>query len=99
MEEQSAFRIPHSAIGERLRKIVAEQLMIDDVRDIRDLDTLEELGMDSFDRVEIQLDIEDEFDIEIGDYALDDVVTFVDLVQYVTDRIGGQKSELRSQIP
>jgi acyl carrier protein len=49
--------------------------------------TFEEMGLDSLDKVEACMDIEDEFNIEIPDDAMSYIDTFGELVEYVTRRV------------
>jgi len=70
-------------IRNRLLTIVAEQLTIT-VQEITDDSPLEKLGADSVDRIEIIMKIEDAFDIEVNDDEAERLVTFGDVVSYVT---------------
>lgn len=56
--------------------------------DINDESTLESLGADSLDRVEIVMACEEKFNIQIDDNDLDGVNTFEKLVDLVTKKIG-----------
>jgi acyl carrier protein len=49
--------------------------------------TFEDMGLDSLDKVEACMDIEDEFNIEIPDDAMSYIDTFGELVEYVTRRV------------
>ena len=46
---------------------------------------IDDLGADSLDSVELVLDMEREFDIEIPDEAIDDVKTVQDIITLVQD--------------
>jgi acyl carrier protein len=44
---------------------------------------VEDLGLDSFDRLELTIAIEDQFNIELADDEVADLKTFGDLCEYV----------------
>ena len=68
----------------RLRKIVAEHLGLIYPSELRSDTNLHEIGMDSLDRVEIQMEVEDAFGIDrIPDADMKRVATFGDLVRVV----------------
>jgi acyl carrier protein len=62
-------------IAEQVRQIIAEQLMVelDEVTD--DASFIEDLGADSLDTVEMIMEIEDEFGIEIPDEDAEKIQT------------------------
>lgn len=70
---------------DKLRNLVAEQIGADPA-EITTESNLEDLGMNSLDRIEIAMAIEDEFNIErIDDDDMSRVTTFGDLVQLITN--------------
>ena len=72
-------------MAERLQKIIAEQLEIDE-DDIRpDSDIIDDLGADSLDIVDLVMSIEDEFHVEISDEAVEEMRTVDDAVRYIED--------------
>jgi acyl carrier protein len=52
---------------ERLRKLVAEQLSVDEAKVVADASFTEDLEADSLDLVELIMSLEEEFGIEISD--------------------------------
>lgn len=50
-------------------------------------DTLDSLGVDSLDRVEIVMDLEDEFNIEVSDEEMASLVTVADLIILVEAKL------------
>lgn len=50
-------------------------------------DFFEKLGIDSFQAMELLTDVEDAFDVEIPDYELTGVTTFVGLVEVIERRL------------
>jgi acyl carrier protein len=67
----------------RVRNIVAEQLGVD-LAEIRpDAHILDDLGADSLDVVELVMALEESFDIEIPDAAVEGLRTIADVERYV----------------
>lgn len=73
------------SVFERLQKIIAEQLEIseDDIRP--DSDIVDDLGADSLDLVDLVMSIEDEFEMEVPDEAVEEIKTVDDAVRYIED--------------
>lgn len=69
---------------QRLRKLIADQLSIAPEQ-INDAVTLEQLGADSLDRVEIVMKLEELFDIEINDDDAEKLSRFGELLDYVIE--------------
>lgn len=67
---------------DKITSIIAEQLNIDK-KTITDQSTLESLGADSLDRVEIVMKLEEEFGIEIKDEDSEKLSTVGQTVDYV----------------
>lgn len=68
---------------EKVRAIVMDQLSISDEDMITLNTTLEDLGADSLDMVEVIMAIEDEFDVQIKDEDLESLKTLADLINYI----------------
>ena len=66
----------------KIKSIVADKLSIN-ASDITMDTTLEDLGADSLDVVEVIMALEDEFDIEISDEVAENISTVGDLVEYI----------------
>ena len=71
---------------ERVQKIICEQLEIDSHLVTEDASISGDLGADSLDLVDLAMSVEDEFDIELSDEALEKIKTVGDLVAFVEDR-------------
>jgi acyl carrier protein len=68
----------------KVRNILAEQLGVD-VSEVRpDARILDDLGADSLDVVEMVMSIEEAFDIEVPDQAVEELRTVADVERYVT---------------
>lgn len=70
-----------SAKVERINNVISEYLGIAP-QDIKDGQTLEELGADSLDAVEIVMGLEDEFEIEIPDEKAENWKTVRDIYSH-----------------
>ncbi|HJO22633.1 MAG: acyl carrier protein [Myxococcota bacterium] len=70
-------------LGSRIRAIVSEQLGISE-SDVRsETDIIDDLGADSLDVVELVMQLEDEFDIEVPDEDAEAIRTVADVERYV----------------
>ncbi|MFN6134378.1 MAG: acyl carrier protein [Synechococcaceae cyanobacterium] len=75
-----------AAIFEKVRKIVAEQLSVDEGEVKPASNFQNDLGADSLDTVELVMALEEAFDIEIPDEAAENIATVSDAVQYIQDK-------------
>ena len=67
---------------EKIRNMIAEKMGIEDVEQITEDTSFEDLDVDSLDLVEIMMDLEDEFDISIEDEAeIKNVGALVDYIK------------------
>ena len=72
---------------EKIKKIISEQLEVDQSIISEGSTITGDLGADSLDLVDLAMSIEDEFDIELTDEALEKIKTVGDLAVYIEDRI------------
>ena len=70
-------------VFEKVRKILSDQLEIDEDIITMDSDLVEDLKADSLAIVELIMDLEQEFNIEIPDEELPKVQTVSDIVGYL----------------
>ena len=71
------------SIGERVRKIVCEQLGKSDEEVNNDSSFVDDLGADSLDTVELVMALEEEFDLEIADEEAEKISTVQEAVDYI----------------
>jgi len=74
-------------IFEKVKKIISEQLAVDQSIISESSTITGDLGADSLDLVDLAMSIEDEFDIELSDEALDKIKTVGDLASYIESKI------------
>lgn len=72
---------------EKLRKIIAEVLNIEENRISLDSTFVDDLGADSLDVFQIIMGIEEEFDVQIPDDAAEKISTVADAVEQIKSAI------------
>ena len=76
-----------STIGERVKKIVSEQLGVK-LEDIQTSSSfVEDLGADSLDTVELVMALEEEFECEIPDEQAEKITTVQQAIDYVNSHL------------
>ncbi len=75
------------AVFDKVRKIIAEQLGIDEEDITPDASFTDDLGADSLDLVELVMAFEDGFDIEIPDEDAEKIKTVADAVNYIQSKV------------
>ncbi len=73
-----------SNIEERVKKIIVEQLGVDEAEVKNESAFVEDLGADSLDTVELVMALEEEFDTEIPDEEAEKITTVQAAIDYVT---------------
>ena len=66
---------------QKLQKIIAEVLSIDDTDIVQEMSFIDDLGADSLELFQILMGVEKEFDISIDEETLKDVITVGDLLE------------------
>ncbi len=72
-----------STIEERVKKVIAERLSVDEAEIKNESNFIDDLGADSLDLVELVMDLETEFDIVIEDEQAEKITS----VQSAIDQI------------
>ena len=73
-----------SDVAERVKKIIAEHLGIDDMEKItEDAKFIDDLGADSLDTVELVMAFEEAFDVEIPDEKAETILTVGDAISHL----------------
>ncbi len=71
------------SIQEKVRKIIAEKLSVDEAEVVPEASFVDDLGADSLDLVELIMSMEEEFDVEISDDDSEKMVKVQDVYDYV----------------
>ena len=73
-----------SEVAEKVKKIIAEHLGIDDMERItEDAKFIDDLGADSLDTVELVMAFEEAFDVEIPDEKAETILTVGDAISHL----------------
>ncbi len=80
----------YNEIELEIRKILAEQLNLDISKIILEANLTPDLGMDSFNSIEIVFELEDKFEIKISDADIVKAKTVKDIVDYVVMQINAK---------
>ncbi len=70
-------------VFDKVKKMLAEQLDADEAELTPETNIAKDLDADSLDVVELLMTIEDEFNIEIPDEEIENIVTIGDLTEYI----------------
>ena len=76
-----------SEVSEKVKKIIAEHLGIDDLSKIKeDAKFIDDLGADSLDTVELVMAFEEAFDVEIPDDKAETILTVGDAISHLESK-------------
>ena len=75
-----------SSVEERVKKIIAEQLGVNEGEVANESSFVDDLGADSLDTVELVMALEEEFDTEIPDDEAEKITTVQQAVDYINAR-------------
>ncbi|ADL07820.1 acyl carrier protein [Thermosediminibacter oceani] len=73
-------------ILDRVKKIIADQLGVDEDEVVPEASFIDDLGADSLDIVELIMAFEEEFDLEIPDEDAEKIKTVQDVIDYIKNR-------------
>lgn len=76
-------KVAMSSIEERVTDIVVEQLGLEREKVKPESKFVDDLGADSLDTVELVMELEEEFDIEIPDEEAEKITTLKEAISYV----------------
>ncbi len=76
-----------SEVADKVKKIIAEHLGIDDMEKItNDAKFIDDLGADSLDTVELVMAFEEAFDVEIPDEKAEKILTVGDAISHLDSK-------------
>ena len=76
-----------NSVQERVKKIVVEQLGVEEVAVTAEASFVDDLGADSLDTVELIMALEEEFKIEIPDEEAEKITTVKQVVDYINENL------------
>jgi acyl carrier protein len=79
-------RISMATVDERVKKIIAEQLGVEEDEVTPEASFVEDLGADSLDTVELVMALEEEFGIEIPDEDAEKILTVGKALDYIKEK-------------
>ncbi len=74
-------------IFEKIKNILAQQLDLDESKITMDSLIIDDLGADSLEIVDLAMNLEDEFDLQISDEAIEGVKTVGDIVRLIEESV------------
>ena len=72
---------------EKIKKIIVDQLGVDESEVTMEASFVDDLGADSLDTVELVMALEEEFGIEISDDDAEKIITVGDAIKYIETHI------------
>ncbi len=81
-----------SELTDRIRTIISDQLMVDPEEVTEEASFVDDLGADSLDTVELIMEFEDEFGIEISDEDAEKISTVGEAIAYLEKLVEGKES-------
>lgn len=76
-----------STVFERVSKVVVDRLGVDEGEIKLEASFRDDLGADSLDVVELVMELEDEFDMEISDEDAEKIATVGDAISYIESKV------------
>ena len=73
-------------VQDRIRKIIAEQLGVEEEEVVPEAKFVDDLGADSLDTVELVMALEEEFDVEIPDEDAEKIQTVGGAIDFIKDK-------------
>ena len=77
-----------ATVLERVSKVIVDLLGVDESEVKLEASFREDLGADSLDVVELVMELEDEFDMEISDEDAEKISTIGDAIAYIESKLG-----------
>ncbi|GJL53725.1 MAG: acyl carrier protein [Nitrospirales bacterium] len=74
-------------VQERIKKIIAEQLGVEEDEVVHDAKFVDDLGADSLDTVELVMALEEEFDVEIPDEDAEKIQTVGGAIDFIKEKV------------
>lgn len=75
----------------KVKEIIIEKLGVDAEKVTEDASFVEDLGADSLDTVELVMDFEEEFDLEIPDEEAEKLTTVGSAIKYLQEKLDSEQ--------
>jgi acyl carrier protein len=82
-----------SDIREKVKKVIVDQLSVNPEEITDDASFIEDLGADSLDIVELVMEFEEQFGIDIPDEEAEKITTVGQAIKYIEDKKAADKAE------
>ena len=76
-----------STVLERVTKVIVDRLNVDEDKVTLEASFRDDLNADSLDVVELVMELEDEFDMEISDEDAEKIATVGDAINYIESKV------------
>tara|TARA_A100001011_G_scaffold383668_1_gene455190 strand:+ start:1045 stop:1278 length:234 start_codon:yes stop_codon:yes gene_type:complete len=76
-----------SEISSKIKAIIVDKLVIDESEVTNDSNFMSDLGADSLDTVELIMEFEKEFDLQIPDDDAEKITTVSDAIKYIEGKV------------
>ena len=76
-----------SEISSKIKAIIVDKLVIDESEVTNDSNFMSDLGADSLDTVELIMEFEKEFDLQIPDDDAEKITTVNDAIKYIEGKV------------
>jgi len=73
------------SLNEKVTNIIVDKLSVDESRVVPEASFLDDLGADSLDTVELIMEFEEEFDLEIPDEDAEKITTVGSALEYINN--------------
>lgn len=80
--------MPLEEVTQKVKKVIAEQLGLQEEEVKQEASFLNDLGADSLDIVEMVMTLEEEFNMEISDEEAEKIQTVKEAIDYIMEKVG-----------
>lgn len=74
-------------VFEKLKRIICDYFEIDDDEFVSDASLTNDFGLDELDLADLSMDVEDNFEVELSEEALENIETVGDLVKFIEENM------------
>jgi len=85
-EKKRDLYMSEKSIEEKVKEIIVEQLGVNPEQVIPSASFAKDLGADSLDTVELVMNFEEEFSVEVPDEDVEELLTVGDVIRYIEER-------------